>query len=255
MSTLESKTDDVHRQLATKTVHDVDFLLFAAIDRHVRRLHSILDVGANVGQSIASIRAILGPGASIHSFEANESLWPCLHSIARKAGGAVLVSEFGLGISAEEIALYLPVVDGEEIVEEASVDPSQFDKPWVVEKMLARGGMQEMRTKVVRLVNGDSLALKPDFIKVDVEGHEYSVLQGLEGTLRAKHPILLVENSDWHRVTPFVASLGYAPYRNDAGLLMPFYGETTNTFYVHADEAAHIESMNLDTRGAAPGGL
>jgi len=243
MGILERMSDAVHHQLATKTVHDVDFQVFAAIDRHVRRLACIVDVGANVGQSIASIRAVLGADVSIHSFEANQSLWPCLNSIAEKAGG-VVVGEFGLGVSEDVITLYVPVVDGEEIVEEASVDVSQFEKPWVVDKMRARGGVQEMRTKLVRLVNGDSLGLRPDLLKVDVEGHEFSVLSGLTETLRAHHPILLVENSDWHRVTPFVASLGYSPYRNDDGRLVPFYGATTNTFYVHATDAVRIEAMN-----------
>ena len=36
---------------------------------------------------------------------------------------------------------------------------------------------------------------KPDFIKIDVEGHEKKVLEGAESTLAQYKPVLLVETS------------------------------------------------------------
>ena len=39
----------------------------------------------------------------------------------------------------------------------------------------------------------DSFQLKPEFIKIDVEGFEYQVLLGSEETIKKNRPILLIE--------------------------------------------------------------
>lgn len=45
----------------------------------------------------------------------------------------------------------------------------------------------------------DSYNLRPGFIKIDVEGHEHSVLSGAEHTIRSHKPILLIELENRHR--------------------------------------------------------
>ena len=45
----------------------------------------------------------------------------------------------------------------------------------------------------VRVVPLDSFSLKPDLIKLDVEGFEQQALKGLEKTLRFQRPALLIE--------------------------------------------------------------
>ena len=42
-----------------------------------------------------------------------------------------------------------------------------------------------------------------DFIKIDVEGHEASVLQGLKATILESQPLLLIEWNDSHTVSSF----------------------------------------------------
>jgi FkbM family methyltransferase len=56
----------------------------------------------------------------------------------------------------------------------------------------------------------------PDFIKIDVEGHELAVLEGARDMLSACHPTILIECEARHRpdgdvrpVFDFLASLGY----------------------------------------------
>ncbi|HEX5472603.1 MAG TPA: FkbM family methyltransferase [Lacipirellulaceae bacterium] len=57
----------------------------------------------------------------------------------------------------------------------------------------------------------------PNFIKIDVEGHELAVLEGAHRTLESHHPTILVEcearhrpNGDVRPVFDFLESLGYA---------------------------------------------
>jgi FkbM family methyltransferase len=74
----------------------------------------------------------------------------------------------------------------------------------------------ELTTSIRRL---DDYALdNVGFVKIDVEGHELSVLKGGEQTIRKSHPSLLVEIEDRHRrnaifdVTDYLAGLGYSGF-------------------------------------------
>jgi len=53
--------------------------------------------------------------------------------------------------------------------------------------------------------------LRPTFLKIDVEGHEVSVLQGAMGLLRAQHPTVLVEvrPDTFIAVSALLKPLGY----------------------------------------------
>ena len=76
------------------------------------------------------------------------------------------------------------------------------------------------------------------------------MLLGLSETIRKCTPVLLVENSDWSRVTATLGALGYRPYRWDStqGRLVEFAGATTNTFYLHA--VAHAGLLANPARSA-----
>jgi FkbM family methyltransferase len=64
----------------------------------------------------------------------------------------------------------------------------------------------------------DSYNLDPGFIKIDVEGHEESILNGALQTIRRSKPILLIECEERHntgvtsRLPAFLASEGYAGF-------------------------------------------
>lgn len=77
-------------------------------------------------------------------------------------------------------------------------------------------GASRMRSLVVQLETLDSLNLRPvGLIKIDVEGHELSVLRGALGTIERDHPTILVEAEERHRpgavasVQDLLSSLGY----------------------------------------------
>jgi Methyltransferase FkbM domain len=88
----------------------------------------------------------------------------------------------------------------------------------------------------------DELDLTPQIVKIDVEGVEHDVIEGLASTIRRAKPITMVENSDYDRVTTLLASFGYRPFRHDpfGRRMVPFFGETTNVFYLHETEHAGL---------------
>jgi FkbM family methyltransferase len=217
-------------QLARWELHDPDFAAFRKWKG--TPVDCILDVGANRGQSLASLHSIF-PAANVHSFEANPLFFTVLERVADTLQGRCKVHRFGLGNADGQLTLYVPWVGDQPFLEESSTLLDYYQKPWVAQKFAERGGLrlQELSVEIRR---GDDLGLDPQIIKLDVEGTENVVVAGLTETIRRSRPLLMVENSDWHNVTASLAQLGYKPYRYeaDAEVLVPFYGTTTNSFYL-----------------------
>src|SRR5262245_33461369 len=227
-------------QLARKFVHDLDFLAFARYPFFRRHTRVVMDVGANRGQSIASFLAVL-PGVTIHAFEPNPLFHRVLMDVAADYAGSVHVYPVGLGRDETVVNLYLPAGGNVSFFEEASMRVDYFDLPWVKQRFVERGGLT-LDVVSVNITPGDHFRLEPDVIKIDVEGAESDVLAGLRKTLDASCPVLLVENSDWHRVTSLLAPRGYSAYRfiEPEATLVPFFGTTTNTFYIHESQADRV---------------
>jgi FkbM family methyltransferase len=234
-------------QLESGTVHDADFLGFGKLS--TASIKVILDIGANRGQSIASLRAIF-PDAVVHAFEANPAFFELLEQLREHDPLRIQVHRHGLGRGRAKLRFYIPWVGETPFLEESSTRLDHFGKPWVVEKFKQRGALRLEET-VVDILGGDELDLCPDIIKIDVEGAEHDVLIGLQRTIERFTPTLLVENSDWNNVTPFLQGLGYSPYRWEIGQqkLVPFYGETTNAFYIHPARASTVEITGLPHMG------
>jgi hypothetical protein len=59
----------------------------------------------------------------------------------------------------------------------------------------------------------------------------------MDATIAASAPIFLIENNDYHRVTPWLAARGYEPlvYEVARDELVPMTSATTNTFYVRPE--------------------
>ncbi len=216
--------------MKTPMVHDPDFLV---LDVLLPPRPVCLDVGANEGQSIVSIKA-LRPEAIIYAFEPNPGVLPALRQAAERFPH-VTVIPYGLGSVDEELTFYLPSIHGITYHEECTMNLAIFSLPWVEARWRSRGGPPILKEFTVAVRRGDAFDFAPHFIKIDVEGAEFYVLCGLEATLRKHKPLLLIENSDWDRVTSYLATLGYRAMmpREDFRGLVPFEGERVNAFYVH----------------------
>lgn len=179
-------------RVGASPLHEAEFEIF----RYFTRPNDlILDVGANSGQSIVSIRTV-APFTPIKAFEPNTLLAPILEEVATELG-SVEIFDFGLGAEESERTLFTPIIDGYAITPLASMDLPTLKSSQQLKymrDMASDGRVMFLRSNsVVR--PGDSLDLKPTAIKIDVEGFEREVVRGLMRTLRTSKALLLVEKS------------------------------------------------------------
>lgn len=62
---------------------------------------------------------------------------------------------------------------------------------------LSDGGGLEVRTLALDEAIESGQLLEPDFLKIDVEGAELSVLKGAKGLLARKHPVIVLSAHGW----------------------------------------------------------
>lgn len=168
----------------------------AYLTKVVPRNRQSIDVGANLGiytRSLSKLTPI------VHAFEPNKELAKILR---RTLPLNVIVHETALSDCTGTALLRTPVVDGRRIFGLASLE-QHTDYPPV-------------ETEIVKLSRLDDL-IEGDvgFIKIDVEGHELSVLKGATSLVNKCRPVLLIESEERHnrgspsRLFDYLTNLGY----------------------------------------------
>jgi len=140
----------------------------------------VFDVGANVGDYSLCLRDFL-PQARIYAFEPARSVYGQLTERISAAGAADQIKPFNFGFSDSEktVEFYSYAVEGNEASVLSSIDqrlPTQ-----VLDVQTERSEQVEVRT-IDRFCEAEGIE-RIDFLKIDVEGHELSVLRGAERML------------------------------------------------------------------------
>lgn len=194
-------------------LHDPSFAVIARLPRRADDL--FLDVGANRGQSVLSLRR-LRPDAAIVSFEPNSAMVRWLEQRFGDDPDWRLIP-CGLGARGDRRTLYTPRYAGF-AYDGLATFSREAARAFLSKDTLfgfdpARLTLDETVCETRTL---DSFRLRPTFIKIDVEGLEHEVLQGGAETIRAHEPVLMVER--FHRnpdLAPTLTALGYVEVRPD----------------------------------------
>jgi FkbM family methyltransferase len=219
-------------QIEHKVVHDPDYLML----KHLQVASPLIfDVGANKGQSIASLLTLF-PTATIHAFECNPAMVAVLRNLKEKKSTAcrdVVIHDCGLSNVDGELAFSIPVVDGTLYFEETTSEPEvEFEKH--AARYKAYGQQLSARVFVAKVIKGDSLHLAPDIVKIDAEGSEPKVILGLIETIRAGLPVILAETSCFNEVNEILFPFGYRAYMpDDGGKVVPLTRGRANALYIH----------------------
>jgi FkbM family methyltransferase len=177
--------------------YEIEYKNLLLITESTQRTISLaLDVGANVGQSSYAFRRIF-PHAELHAFEPNPEIFQRL--VKNLRNHQINLHNVGLGERKNIGHIYIPEYRNVLFTGLAACNRIQAEKH--VQKLkLFRFHSSNFVTlqQNVFIETGDFFNLRPDLIKIDVEGFEIEVLQGLTRTIEAFKPLILVECSDTH---------------------------------------------------------
>lgn len=144
--------------------------------RHLRQGAVFLDVGANIGLYGAPAGAVVGPRGAVICFEANPRTFRYLtRNLARNRRANVMAENLAVGAESGEIRIATGTANAGEVHVATAAEQGE----------------------VVPMVSLDSYCAdhgigRVDYIKIDVEGFEASVLAGAERVI-ADNPDILVQ--------------------------------------------------------------
>lgn len=150
------------------------------------------DIGANCGQSAAQMLLRFD---QVYGFEPAAECWPYLEDTSFRNHNYIFLP---IGISAEDEAVTLVALP-DKIDTGQLVTAGTVGMEWNPEHPEAVKRTVMCRT-IDTLVTQREI-LPPDFMKIDVEGHELKVLYGAKKTLATKRPDILLEfhSKELHR--------------------------------------------------------
>ena len=222
-----------------KKVHEPDFNAFKLICQNQPQV--FLDIGANVGMSALSFFT-LKSDARVISFEPNPINYPYLDKLANKFDGFQYFP-VGIGEQAGTIDFYYPIYNGKTMTALGSCDRSKAES-WLNSQTIYFFDRSKLEiSKIsVEIKTLDSFELAPEFIKIDVEGFEYQVLQGGEKTINTHRPILLIEGiAEGDRVHQLLKSWNYDIYKFADNKFYLNRFDCSNNFLVPKEKTDLIE--------------
>jgi len=219
-------------------VHEHDFRALSHFDRHPS---TVLDVGANRGQSIRSLRLVLDHPCVV-AVEPHRHLATHLH----RRFPDVRVENVGLGDRRGRLDLHVPVYGHTAWDTRAAGERGLAEEFLAPESFLAFSPTRaRVVLEAVDLVPMDDLDVDPDIIKVDVEGADLAALQGGERTIARCRPVLLVEHPA-PGSTALLAAFGYRAFTFTRDRLVLGATDSLNTFFLTEDHVARVPAGMLD---------
>ena len=195
-----------------------------------------VDIGGNWGQSIYSLKRTARP-ARIISFEPNPIL---ANRLERVFAGDSRVEIKPVALAAEigRFTLHIPAYRGYIFDGLASLDQSEA-QGWLNADRIygfdpAQLNISEHDVEVRKL---DEFGLRPDIVKIDVQGLELAVIRGGRETFGAARPVVIVETPR-PDVVAALGEFGLMPYRYHDGRLIAGDTSGLNTVFIHPERKA-----------------
>lgn len=154
-----------------------------------------LDIGGNIGLSSIGFRK-LGFNNKIHIFEPTEYCQSKLLKIKEKLD-SITIHKYGLSSKNKKIILYTPILN-KKVYHFFSSSNKNYIKRRI--KKLYKTSYQNFSFKkeLCYFYKFENIKkeIKPNFIKIDVEGHDFEVIRGMMPTIRKFKPLILIEYNE-----------------------------------------------------------
>jgi FkbM family methyltransferase len=251
----------VANMIDSRKMHEPDYAIFGHI---TPSMGTILDVGANWGYSVGSIRAA-GSTAAILSFEMLAAHGAALEAVKKKLGSGYDYILVGVGAEKAILDFYIPTVNGLALTALASAQLDAFGPSMVLNVADYVTAYMDASRKLTfkflkmqaRIDRIDNLLQIPGLdvpteriaaIKIDVEGFEAAALQGAMATIAGSHPLLMVEGGNRNpSVRTFLDARGYlhAEFENGRLRIADSITKTSNGFFVHASRLVDYKEVGI----------
>jgi FkbM family methyltransferase len=172
---------------------------YSLLDQWVKPGDWVLDIGANVGHYSLKLSELVGKSGRVLLFEPVPSTVDLLASNISKAPYQNL-SIFNVAVSDKTDLVGMEVPKSY-----AGGTSSNYYRAHI------SNDSSELNTLSIS-INSLNISHPISLAKIDVEGHEISVLKGMENILTRDFPILIVEG-DSNEVNSYLVSLGYTSRR------------------------------------------
>jgi FkbM family methyltransferase len=154
----------------------------------------VLDVGANIGHYTCRLSEIVGPKGRVIAFEPVPETFELLAAnMLRFPLRNVSLLNFAASESAISLGMNVP----------------RFETGLYNYYMAHLTADDSDRQVLCVMIDGLNLPHRIQFVKIDAEGHELSVLRGMRGLLKRDRPVLVVEDNS-SEVLAYLTDFGYA---------------------------------------------
>jgi len=181
---------------------------------------SVLDIGANIGVT-AYFLSLTCPDAVVHAYEPVPDNISVLHRVTNHYRlSNVNIYPYGLGSEEGTVSIAVPVINGVKQHTRATLS---------TEEQAAYDVIENQDVEIKCLDRLDYLKDEVIALKIDVEGHEYFVLQGGKELIKKHRPVIFCETGDGFfqkKVFQWVEDQGYRIEVFHQGRLHPFDRQT-----------------------------
>lgn len=212
----------------------------------------VLDIGANIGTHAIYFSQCVGTKGRVLAFEPQTVAVALLHmNVVLNGRRNVRVFHAACGATPGRVVLKEPPVNAKRNVGRFAL------RDHVVSAEGLKSIDGELSSVDVLTIDGLELG-RCDFIKIDVEGMELSVLEGGILTIQKHRPVLWVENNDSdtsHDLIGFLLDIGYVLYwhLDSRYNTQNYYGCTENIFLNAKKPSANMACIPVERLEEFPG--
>ncbi len=194
------------------------------LSKNLKRGEVAVDIGCHKGAYLYWMKRAVGAKGRVWGFEPQRKLYDYLQEhVGHKPG--ITIEHLGVSDQPGELSLQVP------ISKRGTSPGASFSAP----------NLGESRVEQVQVVTLDNYFAELDqpirFLKIDVEGHELSVLKGAQQILSQHHPTILMECENRHLAQGSVADV--FGYLLDLGYQGQFFGGNGLQPLAEFDAAMH----------------